>query len=94
MKMMITGRMISRSILFTIASAFQTSGQAADVPDKFTPEQIGWQSFPLQPDKTLEYKTVTGKDGVPVNLKLQAKQPASIDQQTIQIAPMTAIKRN
>ncbi len=41
----------------------------------FTPQQIGWQTFPLKPDKTLEYKTVTGKDGLPYNLKLQVFLP-------------------
>ena len=42
---------------------------------KFTPEQIGWECFPLKPDQTLEYKTVAGKDGMPVELKLQVFLP-------------------
>jgi len=41
----------------------------------FTPQQIGWQSFPLKPDKTLEYKKVTGKDGLSYDLKLQVFLP-------------------
>jgi hypothetical protein len=30
----------------------------------FTPQQIGWQTFLLKQDKTLEHKKVTGKDGL------------------------------
>ena len=49
--------------------------QPTSIDQKFTPEQIGWQCFPLKPDRTLEYKTVTGKDGAQVNLKLQVFLP-------------------
>ena len=67
---------ISRALTLLMAAlAFQTMSDAADIQKKWTPEQIGWQSFPLKPDKTLEYKTVTGKDGAPVQLKLQVFLP-------------------
>jgi len=62
-------------ILLATAIALQAIGEAADAPKTWTPEQIGWQSFPLKPDKTLAYKTVTGKDGAPVKLKLQIFLP-------------------
>ena len=51
------------SILLMAALALQLDPVLADAPKKWTPEQIGWQSFPLKPDRMLEYKTVTGKDG-------------------------------
>ena len=76
---MIRVRTIVRSvILFTAAVTLPVNAEVAEVkdaPKKWTPEQIGWQSFPLKPDKTLEYKTVTGKDGVPFQLKLQVFLP-------------------
>lgn len=52
-----------------------TAEKSSKISQKWTPEQIGWQSFPLKPDNTLEYKTVTGKDGAPVQLKLQVFLP-------------------
>lgn len=67
-----------KTVLFVVliaAIAFQAISAAADTPKLFTPEQIGWDCFPLEPDKTLEYKTVSGKDGEPVQLKLQVFLP-------------------
>jgi len=48
-------------IAFGVVS--QTFAITSGATKMFTPQQIGWQTFPLKPDKTLEYKTVTGKDG-------------------------------
>ena len=62
-------------MLFSCVAVLLVNAGAVDVPKKWTPEQIGCESFPLKPDKTLEYKTVTGKDGAPVRLKLQVFLP-------------------
>jgi acetyl esterase/lipase len=65
-----------RSLFFiAVWVVFQTFSIASGATKMFTPQQIGWQTFPLKPDKPLEYKTVTGKDGLPYNLKLQVFLP-------------------
>jgi acetyl esterase len=69
------GDLARNSILLMAALALQVDPALADAPKKWRPEQIGWESFPLKPDRTLEYKTVTGKDGAPVSLKLQVFLP-------------------
>ena len=61
--------------LFWVVIAFRVISGASDAPTILTPEQIGWDCFPLQPDQTLQYKTVSGKDGEPVQLKLQVFLP-------------------
>ena len=73
--MITRGHVIGKSILLMASAALLTISEAAEAPKKITPNQIGWQCFPLKPDKTLEYKTVTGKDGEPVQLKLQVFLP-------------------
>lgn len=81
---MMSGAILRVLTLFTAFAVLPVNAEVAegaegaelkDAPKKWTPEQIGWQSFPLKPDKTLEYKTVTGKDGAAVNLKLQVFLP-------------------
>ncbi len=67
--------LIRNVILLTAAIATPVICAAADADQSWTPEQIGWQCFPLKPDKTLAYKTVTGKDGAPIELKLQVFLP-------------------
>jgi acetyl esterase len=72
---MTKGHFMRTLFLLTTAIALQAIGEVEDAPKKWTPEQIGWQSFPLKPDRTLEYKTVTGTNGAPVNLRLQVFLP-------------------
>ena len=61
--------------LLWLVIAFRVISGASDAPTILTPEQIGWDCFPLQPDQTLQYKTVSGKDGEPVQLKLEVFLP-------------------
>lgn len=73
--MILKKHFIRNVILLTAAIATPVICAAADADQSWTPEQIGWQCFPLKPDKTLAYKTVTGKDGAPIELKLQVFLP-------------------
>ncbi|WDE99391.1 alpha/beta hydrolase fold domain-containing protein [Lentisphaera profundi] len=69
------GYFIRNIVLLMATIALQAIGADTDTPKKWLPEQIGWQSFPLKPDRTVEYKTVTGKDGITIDLKLQVFLP-------------------
>ena len=67
--------LIRVSIFIAVGILLQIFGIASGATKMFTTQQIGWQTFPLKPDRTLEYKTVTGKDGLPYSLKLQVFLP-------------------
>jgi len=60
---MVKGYIIRSLFFIAVGVVLQTFGIASGATKMFTPQQIGWQTFPLKPDKALEYKTVTGKDG-------------------------------
>jgi hypothetical protein len=60
---MVKGYMIRSLFFIAFGVVLPTFAIASGATKMFTPQQIGWQTFPLKPDKTLEYKTITGKDG-------------------------------
>jgi len=60
---MVRGHIIRSFFFLSVGVVLQTFGIVSGATKMFTPQQIGWQTFPLKPDKTLEYKTITGKDG-------------------------------
>ena len=72
---MVRGHIIRSLFFIAVGVVLQTFVIASGATKMFTPQQIGWQSFPLKPDKTLEYKKVTGKDGLSYDLKLQVFLP-------------------
>lgn len=72
---MVPGSIFGRILLVSTWIALQTIAMASSAANMFTPQQIGWQTFPLKPDRALDYKTVTGKDGLPYHLKLQVFLP-------------------
>jgi len=72
---MVRGHRIRSLFFIAVGVVLQTFVIVSGATKMFTPQQIGWQSFPLKPDKTLEYKKVTGKDGLSYDLKLQVFLP-------------------
>jgi len=72
---MVKGYMIRSLFFIAFGVALPTFAIVSGATKMFTPQQIGWQTFPLKPDKTLEYKSITGKDGLPYDLKLQVFLP-------------------